>query len=210
VKRFWGRHGYFPYNDLTAVVEVPTVRRAVTPCPWRPRLGSIPIIQAMRVPSRALLVVRRLAGTARTIGGPDLIPHACRGLALMGLMVGSFPVVLLCAVISWASPDAPEAPQAAVMGPQASRSCDGLAREDCNLDGDDPWARVALTAEGLVLPSTPFSGRPRVTPAYSWPVRYLVRPQQLTRSAPLPWEGHPSVHPFSTHSPDRSLVEVGR
>jgi hypothetical protein len=126
-------------------------------------------------------IVRRLAGTARTIGGPDPIPHACRGLALMGLMVGGFLVVLLSAVISWASPDVPEAPQAAVMGYQASRPCDGLAREDCNLDDDDPWASVALTAEGLVLPSTPFSGRPSVTPAYSWPVRYVVRPQLLTR-----------------------------
>jgi len=99
----------------------------------------------------------------------------------MGLMGGLLLVVLLCAVISWAAPDVSEAPQAAVMGPQASRPCDGLAQEDRNLDDDDPWARVAPTAEGLVLPSTPFSGRLSVTPAYSWPVHYLVRPQRLTR-----------------------------
>jgi hypothetical protein len=99
----------------------------------------------------------------------------------MGLMVGGFLVVLLCALISWASPEAPEAPQAAVMGYQASRPYDGLAREDGDLDDDDPWASIALTAEGRVLPATPFSGRPRVTPAYAWPVRYVVRPQRLTR-----------------------------
>jgi hypothetical protein len=138
-------------------------------------------MQAMRVPSRTPLAVRRLAGTARTLGGPDSIRHTCRGLALKGLMGGGLLVVLLCAVLSWASPEAPEAPQAAVMGPQASRPGDGLAREDCNLEDDDPWVSVALTAKGLVLPSTPFSGRPRVTPAYSWPVRYLARPQRLTR-----------------------------
>jgi hypothetical protein len=26
--------------------------------------------------------------------------------------------------------------------------------------------------------------------------RFLTRPQLLTRIYPLPWEGHPSVHPY--------------
>ncbi len=113
-------------------------------------------------------------------------------------MVGVCLVVLPCAVISRPSPDVSgtvvdtamrllripspqEARQATVAVYQVSRRRDDLALKDGNLDDDDLWARVALTAAGLVLPSTPFRRSAGLTYAYPWPSRYLARPQLLTR-----------------------------
>jgi hypothetical protein len=152
----------------------------------------------MRIPSRARCVVRRLGGSARTSGGSDPIPNACLGLVLMGLLVGVCLAVLPGAVSSRPPPEvsgtvvdaamrllrvpSPQAEcQATVVVPQASRPRDGLAREDGNLDDDDPWDRVALTAAMLGLPPTPFRRWTRLTDAYPWPTRYLARPQLLTR-----------------------------
>jgi hypothetical protein len=156
--------------------------------------------QAMRIPSRVGCVVRGLGGTARTIGEGDPIPfpYACFGLALLGLLVGVCLIVLPSAVSSRRPPDLPRTVVDAAMRllrvptphvacpamgavPQASRPRDGLVWEDSNLDDDDPWGRVALTAEGLVLPSTPFRRSTGLTDAYPWPSRYLARPQLLTR-----------------------------
>jgi hypothetical protein len=157
----------------------------------------MPIRQAMRVPS-VVPLARYLGGTARTIGGPDPTTGACRWLALPGLMVGVCLVALLCAVISRPAPEVPRTVGDAAMrllrvpSPQASRQAtvlrhhvfrprDGLALEDGNLDDDDPWAGVALTAERLVSPSTPHGSHTGLTYAYPWPSRYLIRPQLLTR-----------------------------
>jgi hypothetical protein len=157
----------------------------------------MPIRQAMRVPS-VVPRARYVSGTARTIGGPDPIPGACRWLALPGLMVGVCLVAFLCAGLSRPTPEVPRTVGDAavrllrVPGPHAShqatvlrhhlfRPRDGLALEDGNLDDADPWAGIAVTAERLVSPSTPCGSHTGLTSAYPWPSRYFIRPQLLTR-----------------------------
>jgi hypothetical protein len=154
---------------------------------------------AIRIPARARGVVMRcLGGTARPIGGPDPTPYVCLGLALVGLLVGGYLMVLPSGVSSRRPPDVPgtvvgtamrllrdlspqEAHPATVVAPQASRPRESIALTDGTMDDDDLWGGAAPTPAGLILPLTACRPRTGVTDADPWPTHYLARPQLLTR-----------------------------
>jgi hypothetical protein len=170
-------------------------------------------MREMKAQPRGPLAVRCLAVAALGCGRPYRCTRAWPGLALAGLMVGILVLVLPSVWGSLPSPDVPSLvectvmlpppvlaseggesavlspPEArqAVMGLQLSSPHDHLARDDCDLDDDDPSSLPVLIRGVLCLPRSFSRMRvTKVTSAVPWPFPYLARPQLLTRSLPLP------------------------
>lgn len=69
------------------------------------------------------------------------------------------------------------------VGPQVSPPHDNLARDDYDLDDDDPLSLPVLTPGALYLPlPSTGMGVTGVTYTFPWPFLYLARHQLLTRS----------------------------
>jgi len=147
--------------------------------------------------------------TAPSIGRHHLFTHAWPGLTLVGLAVGILLLVLQSSVVSQLSPDVPstvaraairvpqvmalgfgacpilnplETRQAALVMHQEVPPDDNLALVDSDLQDDDPWSLMVLSAWDFVRPPPPtIRGVSGVMPTSLWPFRYLVRPQLLTR-----------------------------
>jgi hypothetical protein len=167
-------------------------------------------MREMKAPLRGLLAVRCLAVAAHGCGRAYRRRRAWAGLALAGLAVEILVFVPPSAGLSQFSPDVPgmiegrvmRPPQIrvfgssesslaslpaarpmAVKGPQVSPPHANLARDDGDLDDDDPSSLPVLTrgVRYLPLPSARMSVS-RATSAFPWPFPYPVRPQLLTRS----------------------------
>jgi hypothetical protein len=166
-------------------------------------------MRGMKAPLRGLLTVRCLAGAAHGGGRPDRCMRAWAGLALVGLVVGILGLVLPSAGLSPCAPDISgitastliyppqrlvfgsgassllrpsEARPMAVTGPQVAPAPDDLAREDGDLDDDDPSSLPVRTRGALdLLPPSARMGVIGATSAFPWPFPYLTIPQLLTR-----------------------------
>ena len=176
--------------------------RAITvlPLPRGKHLSPSPVGRILTPPRRALKISQAIQWLIQKLG-------------LVGVLAGSLLLALPGTLGAWSPADllvpvrhqTTDSPRVMMLGAGVSLAMspsvenhldvithrrslfqDNLQLDDSDLD-DDPSSLLVLPSGNLVFPPPLTVIRINSgTHAFSWPFRYLVRPQLLTRLSPLP------------------------